>query len=324
VHIGIIIPAFNIAPWVGDAIRSVLHQGFTDWSLVVVDDGSVDDTSSIVASFNDPRIKIIRQSNCGASAARNRGLAAVDCDAVLFLDGDDWLAPDALVCLSHALAGSPGAVAAAGGYASVTAKGLVRRFAAPPFGTLLERLLVRNLFVNGGHLLIWRRAIDVAGEFDTALSYGEDWEYWTRLALLGRFVSVRTAEPLLFVRERSDSAYRRMAFDPSRFAPSMDAVFGNKAIELRVGADRLVRLRHRAEAENAWVIGRELIRHGRRKDGRAWLVRSLRIAPSLKRLGLLGLSCTGGRPFLPYAPERMTTEACKAGNLHARADQMAG
>jgi hypothetical protein len=321
-HIGIIIPAFNIAPWVGDAIRSVLQQDFTDWSLVVVDDGSADDTSSVVAGFNDPRISIIQQSNSGVSCARNRGAAAAAGDAVLFLDGDDWLAPDALACLSRTLDAAPCAVAAAGGYASVTAIGLVRRFAAPPHGMLLRRLLVRNLFVNGGHLLIRREAIEAAGGFDPALTYGEDWEYWVRLALLGAFVSVRNAEPLLFVRERADSAYRTMAFDPSRFTPCLDAVFGNPAVEAMIGGHRLDRFRRRAEAENAWVIGRELLRHGRSNEGRAWLARSLTMAPSLKRLGVLGLSWAGGRPFQPYCPDVVTTRDRQVATARARADQM--
>ncbi len=136
---------------------------------------------------------------------------------------------------------------------------------------LLERLLVRNLFANGGHLLIRRAAIDIAGGFRHDLSYGEDWEYWTRLALLGRFVPAAAGDPVLFVRERPGSAYLRMATDPACFATATDAIYGNPEIMRRFGAPRLRTLRRRAEAETAWVIGRELIRHGRLCDGWRWL-----------------------------------------------------
>jgi glycosyltransferase involved in cell wall biosynthesis len=300
-HVGVVIPAYNVAPWLADAIRSVLTQTYQDWSLIVVDDGSTDATPEIAAAFaDDPRIQLIRQPNQGVSAARNTGLSAVSAEAILFLDADDWLTPDALAMLSETLADCPRAVAAAAGYARVSPGGAARHAAPPPSGTLLPRLLVRNLFANGGHLLIRRRAIDAAGGFNTELSFGEDWEYWTRLALQGEFVSIHTRKPLLFVRERSDSACYRMAADPARFACSMEAVYRNPAIAARIGSWRLARLQRRAKAENAWVTGRELIRRGQPREGRAWLRRSVRAAPGLKRLALLFLSRLGIGPFRPY------------------------
>lgn len=307
-HIGVVIPAFNVAPWLGDAIRSVLAQTHADWSLIVVDDGSTDATAGIAATFPDDRIRLLQQPNAGVSAARNRGLAATAADAILFLDGDDWLAADALATLSATLAARPAAVAAASGHARVTPGGAVRH--VPPLapGPLLPRLLVGNLFANGGHVLIRRTAIERAGGFNPTLSYGEDWELWTRLALQGEFVPVRSPEPLLFVRERAGSAYHCMATDPARFAPGVDAVYGNPDVIARVGPRRLARLRRRAEAEVAWVVGREMIRHGRSGSGRAWLVRSLLAAPRLKRLGLLGLSCLRTGPFRPYT-DRHTVDA---------------
>jgi hypothetical protein len=307
-HVGVVIPAYNVAPWLSDAMRSVLSQTSPDWSLVVVDDGSTDATPDLAASFADPRIRLIRQPNFGVSAARNTGLAAVGGDAILFLDADDWLAPDALTFLSQSLAGCPRAVAAASGFARVSPGGAVRPAAPPPSGALLPRLLVRNLFANGGHLLIRRRAIDQAGVFNTALSYGEDWEYWTRLALQGEFVTTHTPKPLLFVRERASGVCRRMAADPARFAPSMAVVYGNPAILARLGATRLSKLRRRATAENAWVTGRELIRNGQLKEGEAWLVRSLRAAPGPKRLALLLMSHLELGPFRPHENLGWATE----------------
>ncbi len=307
-RVGVVIPAYNVAPWLSDAMRSVLSQTYRDWSLVVVDDGSTDPTPEIAASFIDPRIRLIRQSNHGVSAARNRGLAAITADAILFLDADDWLAPDALAMLSDALADCPWAVAAASGYARVSPGGAARHAAPPPSGALLSRLLVRNLFANGGHLLIRRSAIDAAGGFNIGLSYGEDWEYWTRLALQGEFVSIHTPKPLLFVRERPGSAYRRMATDPARFARSMAVVYDNPAIVARIGASRLVRLGRRAKAENAWATGRELIRNGHPREGRVWLRRSLRAAPGLKRMALLVLSRLQIGPFRAYETPPTTAQ----------------
>jgi hypothetical protein len=303
-HIGIVTPAYNVAPYLGEAIGSVLAQTHRDWTLTIVDDGSTDNTAAVAGGFADARIQLIRQCNAGVSAARNRGVGATNADAILFLDGDDWLSPHALSTLSAALRTDPNAVAAAGPYARVrngnSSGGRVR---SPPSGDLLEPLLVRNLFANGGHLLIRRSAVAAAGLFQTRLSYGEDWEYWIRLACLGGFVAAGSRTPLLFVRERAGSAYLGMALRPESFAPCMDAIFGDPALLGILSAGRLAHLRSLAEAENHWIVGRELIRHGQRTEGREFLLRSLRSAPTIKRMALVlaELSpCWRIRPFRPY------------------------
>jgi glycosyltransferase involved in cell wall biosynthesis len=295
VHIGIVIPAFNAASWIGDAMVSVLAQTHRDWSLVVVDDGSTDGTGDVAAAFADPRVALIRQTNAGVSAARNRGTVELldRSAAVLFLDADDWLAPDALSRLAATLEASPQAIAAVGRYA-IEATRSVRR---APSGDLLQRLLVRNLFANGGHLLLRDEAVRRAGGFVTGIAYGEDWEFWTRIALQGPFAATPGRAPVLFVREHSGGACYRLAFDPSAFGPCTDAIFGNPALLAHFGAARLATIRRHTEAENQWIIGRELIRHSRGGEGTVWLRRSVRAHPTARRVALL--ACAGLLPLLP-------------------------
>jgi hypothetical protein len=171
----------------------------------------------------------------------------------------------------------------------------------PASGDLLKSLLVRNLFANGGHLLIRRTMVERAGTFDPALSYGEDWEYWIRLARFGSFAATPTRAPLLFVRERQDGACRGKALRPESFIPCMEAIFNAPALKSRFNAGELARLRRRAEAENEWIVGRELIRHGRRAEGRHFLRRSVIAAPGFKRLALL---TAGSLPFPSFGPFR--------------------
>ena len=303
-RIGIVTPAFNVAPWIGDAIRSVLAQTHQDWVMTIVDDGSTDDTAAIAAAFDDPRLCMIRQPNAGVSAARNRGMAETWAEAMLFLDADDWLSPHALTTLEAALTRDPAAIAAVGAYSRVPGRHRARR---PVSGFLLRRLLVRNLFAKGGHLLIRLAALAATGPFHTSLRYGEDWEYWVRLARLGPFVAARSRAPLLFVRERRDGVCFALAARPDAFTPCMDAIFRAHGLEAHVGLTALARLRRRAEAENDWIVGRELIRHGRRAEGRRFLRRSVRAAPGFKRLALLvagSLPLPRMGPFRPYpAPE---------------------
>ncbi len=308
-RIAVIVPAYNVAHFLADCIASVIAQTRADWSLTIVDDGSNDCPDSVVARFPDPRIAFIRQPNAGVSAARNTGIQAsmrfggAAPDAFIFLDGDDWLAPHALAALADSLDGAPAAVAACGRYARVGPDRAVHPARPPPGGGLLERLLTRNLFANGGHLLIRRAAVEAAGPFRTDLTYGEDWEYWTRLALLGSFAAIRPplpAEPVLFVRERPGSALFARGTDPAANRPALEAIYRNPAIAAHFGAIRLAELVRRAEAETAWAAGRELIRHGRRLDGWRWLGRSIGTAPSLRRVALLGLAWLRCGPFRPY------------------------
>jgi glycosyltransferase involved in cell wall biosynthesis len=94
-RLSVAITTFNQAPYIGDAIRSVLQQSYTDLEIVVVDDGSVDETPDVVAQFGHD-VRYIRQSNRGVAGARNRAVEASRGELVAFLDGDDLWEPDKL------------------------------------------------------------------------------------------------------------------------------------------------------------------------------------------------------------------------------------
>jgi glycosyltransferase involved in cell wall biosynthesis len=320
VRIAVIIPAYNVAPFLGEAIASVVHQTYPDWSLTVVDDGSTDDISAVVRRFSDHRIRFIRQSNAGVSVARNAGFRAAGdtADAYLFLDGDDWLAAEALSTLAAALEDSPWAIAAHGRYARVAADGSQHPASPSPEGCLLEQLLTRNLFINGGHLLIRREGLDAAGPFRCDLNYGEDWELWTRLALAGEFAAAACPTPLLFVRERPGSAVFAGGINPRANDPALRAIYANPALIARVGPAKLGVLARRATAETAWAVGRELIRHGHHRDGQRWLGRSLRAAPNLRRVMLAATAWLRCGRFRPYGVGWPSSAGLEAGNTLRR------
>ena len=85
----IVLPTFNRAKFIKNAINSVISQSFGDWELIIVDDGSTDNTKEIVKSFNDPRINYIYQKNSERSTARNRGIKESKANWICFLDSDD-------------------------------------------------------------------------------------------------------------------------------------------------------------------------------------------------------------------------------------------
>jgi len=167
-RVAIVTPAHAVAPYIGDTIRSVLAQTHPAWRMVVVDDGSTDTTAHIAGRFDDPRIRVVAWRNQGASAARNHGLTLVEGEAVLFLDADDQLAPDALARLTESLAANPWACAAVGAYRCVGGDHAGASPVAPPTGTdLLSTLVTRNLFINGGHILLRRSVISASAHSAT-------------------------------------------------------------------------------------------------------------------------------------------------------------
>lgn len=93
--ISVILPVFNGERYIQKAVESVLNQSFTDFELIIVDDGSTDDTSNIISDFDDERLKIISQQNRGPGAARNSGLEIARGEYVMFLDSDDWFLDNA-------------------------------------------------------------------------------------------------------------------------------------------------------------------------------------------------------------------------------------
>lgn len=296
-RIAIVTPAYNVAAYIATTLRSVLRQTHEDWSMVVVDDGSGDGTGAIADAFASRRLRVVRQSNQGVSASRNAGLNQVDGEAVLFLDADDWLAPDALERLAAALASDPRAVGAVGAYVRVGVDGQTSGLVAPASGGLLRPLLIRNRFINGGHVLLRRTAVTAAGGFRTDLSFGEDWEYWVRVALGGAFVAVPGRAPTLFALDRAGGAYRRLAADPASFIKCLDAIHANPGLIGHLSKAERNRLRRMGEAEAYWVLGREMIRHGPRPEAWRWLLRSAAIHPTMR--GVIRLVTSGLVPGLP-------------------------
>lgn len=301
--VSVVIPCFNVRAYIAMTLDSVLVQSHAHWEAIVIDDGSTDGTEDVIAVYTDPRVRLIRQANQGVSAARNRGIDIASGQALLFLDADDWLAPDALARMVVRLQDRP-AVAAYGAFCFVTEDGgrRVRTKTGPfPEGHIIERLLVENLFANGGHMLIKADAITAVGRFREDLRFGEDWEYWCRLALHGTISVVPGDAPLLFVRQRNSGAYLRMATDPDAFAPCIQAIFDNPMLIDQVDPGRLAKLRAGTEAETSWIIGREMIRHGTSGQGLGWLRRSFKRRPSMKRALLLMIA-----HLLPVLPMRLT------------------
>jgi len=183
--VSVIIPAYNQGYYLGKAIKSVLEQSHTHFEIIVVDDGSTDNTAQIAGSFNDARIQSLSQENRGLSAARNAGLRLAQGEFISYLDSDDLFLPYKLSLLVRALQENQQWGMVAGQAILIdendapTGKVYVSPIAEP-----VEQLLLGNP-LHVGSVLVRRVWQDNAGKFDESLRSYEDWDMWLRLARLG-------------------------------------------------------------------------------------------------------------------------------------------
>ncbi len=201
--VSVIIPAYNYAHYLPEAVASVLAQDHADLELIIVDDGSTDDTAEVCAQFTDPRVRCVRQDNAGLSAARNTGIREARHPYVAFLDADDRWEPGFLTAIFREFARLDDSFAAiATACARMDARG---KPLPPPRHNFLHRgeltaagFCLRNRPLSSSVVL--RRAVfDECGGFDTSLRSSEDRDMWIRLTTRGhRFFYL--AEPLAFIR----------------------------------------------------------------------------------------------------------------------------
>jgi glycosyltransferase involved in cell wall biosynthesis len=201
--VSIIIPAYNVAPYIGDTLRSVLAQSFTDYEAIVINDGSTDETEAALEPFR-ARIVYVRQENRGVSAARNAALRVARGRFIALLDGDDIWLPDYLAHMAARLEADPGIDVLypnAVFFGSPRWEGQLFMQVYPSREPVtFERLLTREcvVFVSA---VCKREAIEAVGGYDETLGECEDFDLWLRMAQHG-FRFAFTPEPLVRYRRR--------------------------------------------------------------------------------------------------------------------------
>jgi glycosyltransferase involved in cell wall biosynthesis len=183
--VSVIIPAFNQGQFIAQTIRSVLNQNLADFELIVVDDGSTDNTAQVVNGFNDPRVGYVYQKNRGLAGARNTGIRSTQAPFLSFLDSDDLFLPQNLELLVSALQEKPDAGLAAGQAIPIDENGnRVGRLFDNPISKDSSMFLLGNP-IQVGSMMIRRSWQETAGYFDESLRSYEDWDLWLRMAKLG-------------------------------------------------------------------------------------------------------------------------------------------
>lgn len=191
----VVIPAYNVGGQIAEAIDSVLAQDYPKLELIVVDDGSTDDTAQVVAA-RYPQATLIRKDNGGAATARNAGIRAAQGEFVAFLDADDLWLPGKLSAQVAHLETHPGIAMNCTGFAQwvsdeagvfpdplsvVTEQAGIAADAIDPelSGWIYHKLLLRN-FVWTTTVMMRRSLIDTVGLYDESFRLGQDYDYFLR------------------------------------------------------------------------------------------------------------------------------------------------
>jgi glycosyltransferase involved in cell wall biosynthesis len=186
--ISVIMPARNVERFVVPAIQSALAQTYWPIEVIVVDDGSTDQTASQIERIarSDPRVTLLRSSRVGPSASRNLAIEHAKGQLVAPLDADDLWHPEKLARQCHLMGESPPSV----GVVYCWSRG-IDEFdrvimpswnASPASGAVLPQIVVTGLLGNGSTPLIRRAAIEAIGGYDPELHVGEDWKFYIALA----------------------------------------------------------------------------------------------------------------------------------------------
>ena len=183
-RVSVITPTFNRADYLPIAIRSVLAQSYQNFELIVVDDGSTDETPTLMKEFlGDPRIRYFQQENQGQSVARNRGIAEAVGEFICFLDSDNAWVDSKLALSLDAFEANPKADIVYGDYMVIDAEGRelgvnrMRRYS----GRITPELIHDN-FVSMNTTMTRRRCFDEMGGFDSKDRLAEDYGLWLRFS----------------------------------------------------------------------------------------------------------------------------------------------
>lgn len=261
IKVSVVIPTYNSVKFVTEAIDSVLAQTFTDFEILVIDDGSKDETREVLAEKYGKLIRYLYKENGGVSTARNFGIENAKGKYIAFLDADDIWLPEKLEKQMRAFAENPKFKAGYTSLRKVTDDlkpiGIIENERTD---SLIEDLLLKGNIVGSPSSVIYLRELfKISGGFDKTLSQCADWEMWIRLAIQTDFIFIK--EPLV--------NYRIHASNMSKNASLLEKdslLLMEKGFALPELPESLKKKRKKGFAKNYMVLAGTYFHVGQYKD----------------------------------------------------------
>jgi glycosyltransferase involved in cell wall biosynthesis len=273
--VSIIIPCYNTAQYLGEAIASALAQTFSEFELLIIDDGSTDSTPEIASCFlSDSRVRYIRQDNMGLSAARNKGIELSQGEFIALLDADDIWDPEKLKSQLDAFDNMPDCGLVFTDYSTFDEYGII---ASEKNSVILETLNLldfdtlycRNNFIYPSTVMIRRGLFETVGDFDVTLKSAEDYDMWLRIAKASRLAGIGSR--LVRIRQHGSN----MSLNIPRMLENEIAVIEKNRSSVHV---RIVRKRH---AKIYYLNADRFVHAGKRLDALRLLARGISLCPYL-------------------------------------------
>ena len=287
--VSVIIPTYNCAHLINRAIQSILNQTYQDFEIIVVDDGSKDNTEEVVKGFKDKRIRYLRHDkNMGEGATRNTGIKASRCEYIAFQDSDDECFPEKLEKQMKVFEKQSSKVGMV--YTNmyrIDKRGKKHSFKTPAImpddGFVYRRALDYQLLCIGvGTAIILKKCFKKVGLFDERLPYYVDMDFFIRLSKYFYFYHI--SEPLYkyYATERSLSS------NPKSLATSRKMILAKYFDDIKKDKKTL--------AKHYLGIGNDLCRSREIKEGINYLIKSIEINPlNIKSLLVIISSLLLGR-----------------------------
>lgn len=298
--VSVVIPTYNSAHMAKEAVESVLAQTYTDFEVIVIDDGSVDNTESVMAPFGD-RIRYIKQENQGVSGARNTGMKEARGEYIAFLDADDLWLPERLAAEIPLLDADPNLGLVYCDWAVVSGGQVLQdsylKDLPTASGYVFDELIETGFILTSG-VVLRRACIDDVGDFDKSLAIAQDYDLWLRISYKWK---VQLVERCLFTKRSLDGS---LSSDLTKTALERIALYKKTLREIPDMSARSRRLVRRQIALNYWDVGYEQFDKLALGEARKNFAASVRYDwMNLKSMAFLGATC------LPASLVRAAREA---------------
>ncbi len=254
-RVSAVISAYNCTKFLADAIISVLNQSWPVAEIVVVDDGSTDDTAAVVQSFARDGVRYAYQKNQGSGAARNRGIQETSGEFIAFLDCDDiWLPTKTELQVNYLLAHPEmGLVGCNGWWWDLnTDEWFVQPRGLAPDKPKVQEIFVQNFVGNPSATLIRRTVLAHVGGFDPRLRWGVDWELWMRI--IPQFEIGFISEPLLIYRWHRENVSHENRWERFRYLENLALRAAETEQSFRHRIKTGARVRAKTNLHRGWYL----------------------------------------------------------------------
>jgi glycosyltransferase involved in cell wall biosynthesis len=266
--VSVVIPTFNRRDYITTALDSVLAQTYKNYEIVIIDDGSSDDTKEVLKPYQDA-IRYFYQENRGISGARNRGIRESRGSYIALLDSDDYWLPEKLKCQVDRITEEPECGMVATRCSSIAPDGTFRKKNRPgKSGWILNDIFKAN-FIRTSSALITRKCFDTVGLFDESLPEGEEYDLWLRIA---------KQYPIAFINEPLT------VYTDNPHGVSTDSLAG-RLVRLKVLEKEYLKksippqLYRKRMSRNYHYVGRHYLKRGKKSEGARYLRQALSLDP---------------------------------------------